>query len=563
MLHIIFYEIVQISLASVFVAIVIIFVRCFLRKFPKIFSYVLWSVLLIRLLLPFSFEVSYRSIPKHIAHESVEEIITTQTTQVEYREFPIEEIQIKKPIYPYIWFAGMCILILYYLLAYISLRHRLSGAISYNQDEDIYLADYIKVPFVIGAMNPKIYLPSSLEETEYPYIIQHELCHIKRKDQIIKPLAVLALTIHWFNPFIWLAFFLSSKDMEMSCDEAVLRNLSEDEKKNYLASLVKIATGKKFFPALSIAFGEGDTKQRIKNAIKWKKSGIIKIVIALCITICVFTICLLIPKNKQEENPYNWIRKTDLGKLECEYVDEVTLRDVIYVIKELNISDFKKYTNYTAEIELEIRTKEHGDTLHLIYGDGVTVFIFNNNLSTGEIWGVENKNLALCMKEVRINREENIAEANYVEPWRPSRDAIIQMHEKIFAGVSEEDLDYITDLVKSMNMYMEYKYLYHNHFEDSDLPETFETYKLYVEGINKRLKNAILKADIEELLAYMDDYAKTPNIETYRMIYYKIHDLDYFLFRCWKDHPDFIAILDKSTISKYYGTLYIYDEVEK
>ena len=131
--------------------------------------------------------------------------------------------------------------------------------------ENIYICDYISSPFVIGTVKPKIYLPSTLNENETEYVIAHEKHHIKRFDHIVKLLAFIALTLHWFNPFVWLAFELAMQDMEMSCDEAVIKKLGDDVRSSYSQSLLNFATGKHIFAGTPLAFGEGDTKIRIKN----------------------------------------------------------------------------------------------------------------------------------------------------------------------------------------------------------------------------------------------------------------------------------------------------------
>lgn len=120
----------------------------------------------------------------------------------------------------------------------------------------------------MGLVRPKIYLPSDMEEREQAYIIRHEQHHIRRGDHIIKALAFLALSIHWFNPLVWVAFIYSNKDMEMSCDEAVVKKMGDGILADYTASLLSLATGKHIIAGMPLAFGEGDTKGRIRNLAK-------------------------------------------------------------------------------------------------------------------------------------------------------------------------------------------------------------------------------------------------------------------------------------------------------
>lgn len=166
----------------------------------------------------------------------------------------------------YVWVAGMAVMTAYSAAAYRKLRKKLLIAVPLR--ENIYIADDIMSPFVVGLFRPKIYLPCNLGEREQEYIILHEQHHIRRLDHLAKALAFLALTVHWFNPLVWLAFVLAGRDMEMSCDEAVIRTLGSDVRADYSASLLTLATGRRIIAGTPLAFGEGDTKGRINNLSK-------------------------------------------------------------------------------------------------------------------------------------------------------------------------------------------------------------------------------------------------------------------------------------------------------
>lgn len=566
MLHTVFYEVLEMSIASCIIVAIILFIRIVLNHFPKIFSYFLWGVLLIRLLIPFSPEISYKAIADQVQEETKKPAMEeSYVTSVEYVEYELEEVQISEPVYPYIWITGMAVMIFYYIISYIRLRYRLIGATPYDQDEDIYFADGIRIPFVIGAMYPKIYLPSEFMEKEFGYIILHERYHVRRKDHILKPLALLALTIHWFNPLVWVSFFLAVKDMEMSCDEAVLQRLTEEEKCDYTKALLQLATGKKLFPGLSIAFGEGDTKSRITNAIKWKKPALLSIIIAVIIAAMVAMVCILIPKNKSEEHPYSWIEQTDFGRLECEHVDENRLRDLEYVLKELKKTDFQTYKSYIREIELVL--EEDGQEVRLIYGDGITVFLLPNVTDKGILWGVEDKDLASCMKAIRSSREENIAAENYVEPWKPSKEEVYAIREELLDGINEEDISYMTELVKVMNLELESAYLYEKQFEEYEDSNSenwgrldYDKYRLYVNGVGKRIQNDLLKRDIDEMLSCIDLMENQKDVEALRSFYYKLHDMDYYLFRFGANEIWFY-VHDMSFVTTFFDSLYVYKDL--
>ena len=159
----------------------------------------------------------------------------------------------------------------------------------------------------MGLIHPKIYLPSAMSEVEQSYIIQHERHHIRRGDHVIKLLAFAAVCIHWFNPLVWLAFALASKDMEMSCDEAVMRQTDRDIRADYSSSLLQFSTGKRVVIGTPLAFGEGETKERIENIMKYKKPTMI--IVVLAVIVCVgLTACL-------SSNPQSGTGKNNLSAM--------------------------------------------------------------------------------------------------------------------------------------------------------------------------------------------------------------------------------------------------------
>ena len=310
--------------ASVVIAIVCV-VRLFLKSVPKIYSYLLWALVLIRLLCPVSFVASYSMIPDTVSSGTIlsewEDDYIGQTNTIydnhsEYdaavdagREtFPAEEGHYYVvtgsdgisepntvgntiiPVLSKIWIIGILALILHSVLSIVRIRKQ--TRISVPLRKGVYLADDVASPFVMGLFRPTIYLPGSLDSSERKYIIAHERHHIRRGDHILKALGFLALMIHWFNPLVWLAFVLASRDMEMSCDEAVIRKFGEDVRADYSASLLNLATGHRLFAGTPLAFGEGDPTGRVRNLAKWKKPK--RWIILVCVILCVvLAVCLL------------------------------------------------------------------------------------------------------------------------------------------------------------------------------------------------------------------------------------------------------------------------------
>lgn len=287
-MQVIFSKILDMSLTSSIVIILICIIMLFLRKSPKIFSYVLWIIVLFRLLCPYSIESQVSVIPQSTYALSEQQdnqnidIVKDNNNLVYIEE---NKVHNSANILRILWIIGMLSIATYNLVIYFKLKKRLT--ISLRLKDNIFIADDINSPFVIGLIKPKIYLPCNLNEKEQQYIILHEKQHIKRFDHIVKAMAFLALCIHWFNPLVWVSFVLLGKDIEMSCDEAVIKNLSEDIRIDYCESLLALSTGKQIVSGTPLAFGEGSTKDRVKNIVNWKKPAFWVIVISVIICIIV------------------------------------------------------------------------------------------------------------------------------------------------------------------------------------------------------------------------------------------------------------------------------------
>lgn len=317
-----FSTILNMSMTGSVVILLVMSARLILKKTPKIFSYALWSVVLFRLLCPVAFTAPVSvlnalkpEVQKASDSTSVVYFIPAEVNQNAAFDFvPAENqsgtefVQTGKTehtgldfmtIASYVWIAGAAIMILRSMIQHIRLRGKLVGATLYRRD--VYLADYIDTPFVMGILQPKIYLPSNVPTKERKYIIAHERHHIRRLDHMIKLLAYLALCIHWFNPLAWAAFILAGKDMEMSCDEAVIRKMGSQIRADYCASLLRLATHKKIIASTPLAFGEGDTKGRIMNMAKWKKTKVWVGILCAAACIIITTACAVNP-----EGDFDW-----------------------------------------------------------------------------------------------------------------------------------------------------------------------------------------------------------------------------------------------------------------
>ncbi|MEN6312729.1 MAG: M56 family metallopeptidase [Clostridiaceae bacterium] len=327
-----FITILNMSITASFAAIAVIIARLPLKKAPKVFSYILWSVVLFRLIFPFSFSSPFsllsliqpgqtasihtQYIPRNIGmmdEPSVNTGIDSVNSAINAllpAAAPYASVNPMQIIIwsgTIIWLAGIAILLIYAAASCLRLKKRVSTAtlVSDNVSDfiapfrqagaekpyHIYETDLIRSPFVYGLVKPKIYLPLSLQGQEREYILCHELTHIRRLDYLVKPVAFLALVLHWFNPVIWLCSSLMTKDLEMSCDESVMKQYINAHfpcnkdidgptsvfrndscaKTNYSSSLLVLAANRKFPSPSPLAFGESNVKARIKNILNYKK----------------------------------------------------------------------------------------------------------------------------------------------------------------------------------------------------------------------------------------------------------------------------------------------------
>ena len=322
----IFPEILNMSLTASVVILFVLIARFFMKNMPKIYSYVLWAVVLFRLLCPVSLSSDFsllgmleapsvsngsmtssvKYVPSDIMYvenskenftiSEVDEHVNYSLPQAQ-EQFSEEPSDTPISFFTCIWMIGGVIMLGYGVVSYFKLRNKLVGAIHIR--DNIYMADHISSPFVMGIFCPRIYLLSSLDEREQDYIILHEKQHIRRLDHIVKVVAYMALCIHWFNPLVWIAFVLFTKDMEMSCDEAVIKMMGEEIRADYSASLLSFSIGQRMRVSTSITFGECDTKGRIKNLARQKRPAIGVTIVAVIVCVLIIWLSALNPDEEE------------------------------------------------------------------------------------------------------------------------------------------------------------------------------------------------------------------------------------------------------------------------
>ena len=313
----IFERVLNMSLTGSIVIAVVLLARLLLRRAPKIYSYMLWAVVLFRLLCPISLSAGL-SVLKPLPVTTTQGLSTVTYRPVEpvtpasgelgqenARQEPAETVKAETgdqamTLAAAVWLTVGGALAACGLVQYTVLRRKLREAAPYRGE--VYLSDSIATPFVMGVIAPKIYLPSDTPKAERRFIIAHERHHLHRGDPLWKLLGYLALCVHWFNPLVWLAFFLGGKDMEMSCDEAVLNRLGEDIRADYSQALLRLATHKRLIAGMPLAFGEGETKGRVRNMARWRRPKVW--VSGICAVLClvVLAVCALNPQ-KSDSTP--------------------------------------------------------------------------------------------------------------------------------------------------------------------------------------------------------------------------------------------------------------------
>lgn len=305
MLHNMFLQILNMSFVAVPMIIGVMIFRLFANRIPRKFVCILWAVILFRLLCPVTIDSEWSGVmePYPIDAPVMNQSMTVTAASTEplptggvlpdNKQNPVQsgESISAEPIQhdwlqtlvfvagPYLWVTGLLVLAVYSVVSMILLKRRLTGAVKLR--DNIYLADHLASSFVTGVLSPKIYISSQLSIEERRYVILHEQMHIRRGDHLIKLLAWLALCIHWFNPLVWGMFQFFGDDIEMACDEAVLRNAAADIRADYAGLLLRITAGRSLPVGTPLAFGEGDIKARISNIMRYEKPTKIVLLLAM------------------------------------------------------------------------------------------------------------------------------------------------------------------------------------------------------------------------------------------------------------------------------------------
>ena len=375
-----FLQILSMSISASWLIVTVIAIRFLLKKAPKGFRYVLWALVAVRLFCPTFIESDFSMIPNQDMISDVGEAVkpvvpgvsdeeqvvpgddghngNVQDDEVENQEpqenqGPINNIEsiilpdnetqdntsqntvtVEKmnssTFVTWVWMGGILALFGYAVVSYGLLRNTIKASI--HKEDNLWVCDGIQSPFILGLIHPQIYLPSYIEKNHIPYIVAHEKEHIRCRDNWWKVLGFTLLSIHWFNPFVWLAYILMCKDIEMACDERVIRSMGAEDKKNYSKSLLLCSSPKHFISACPVAFGEVGVKERIKKIVDYRKPSVW--IIGIGIVLCLFMVIGFMTNPKAGSKEIAKIRIAS-GPEDAVITDAETMKKIVDGVNDL------------------------------------------------------------------------------------------------------------------------------------------------------------------------------------------------------------------------------------
>ncbi len=411
----VFLELLNRSISASYLVLAVLLVRPLLKKAPKWMMVLLWGIVAVRLLCPVSLESALSLIP---SAQTIPPTITVDATPQIQSGIPAlnaavnpmlsgsnppmptasaTPLQITFGLLSDLWAIGAGLMLLYSLGSYWNLRWKLSTAVRLR--DNIFQSEQVESPFVLGLLNPRIYLPFDMAEENRDFVIAHERSHIRRKDHWWKPLGFFLLSLHWFNPVMWLAYWLLSRDIELACDEAVIDQLDQDQKADYSQALLWCSLGRRQRLLCPLAFGEVSVAQRVKSILHYKKPGLWVCLtsVALCVAVAVcfltnpsrdnFEISFTVPAGSQAQYVYATEEISPTGNTITLSGGE-TLPDTEFILESLD-SGIRYGPNYltpgmpvTVTVEpgwyrvgVNVQNSETEEDSFTVYVEGVQVRI--------------------------------------------------------------------------------------------------------------------------------------------------------------------------------------------
>ena len=391
----VFLKLLNLSISASWLVLAVLALRLVSKRSPKWMNVLLWGIVALRLMLPFSIESALSLIPsaETVSPAVVQfdpaptitsgvNIIDNAVNPALSEHFAAAPTMSVNPLYVWtylagwVWLIGLGAMLLYALVSYLRLRRRVSVSLCVR--ENIYLCDAISSPFILGVVKPHIYLPSGLDEVQRQNVLAHEQAHLARRDHWWKPLGFALLAVYWFNPVLWLAYTLLCRDIELACDERVIRTMDESAVKAYSTVLLACSMPRKAVITCPLAFGEVGVKERVKNALRYKKPAfwVVAASVAVCVVVAV---CFL---TNPEHETMKWaknLRVDDVVRVELTIMPQAT--DKQY--KDFNADEIaeavalinKSSGRYVRSAEL---LDGGSTTLYVTTTDGVRHTVVNN-----------------------------------------------------------------------------------------------------------------------------------------------------------------------------------------
>ena len=302
----VFLKLLNLSISASWLVLAVLVLRLISKRSPKWMNVLLWGIVALRLVLPFSIESALSLIPsaETVSPAAVQfapaPTITSGVSVIDNAVNPslsehfaavptasVNPLYVWTEIAGWVWLIGLGAMLLYALVSYLRLRRRVS--VSLPIQDHIYLCDAISSPFILGVVKPRIYLPSGLDEVQRQNVLAHERAHLARRDHWWKPLGFALLAVYWFNPVLWLAYTLLCRDIELACDERVIRTMDESAVKTYSTVLLACSMPRKAAITCPLAFGEVGVKERVRNALHYKKPAfwVVAASVAVCVVVAV------------------------------------------------------------------------------------------------------------------------------------------------------------------------------------------------------------------------------------------------------------------------------------
>ena len=328
----VFLKLLNLSISASWLVLAVLALRLVSKRSPKWMNVLLWGIVALRLMLPFSIESALSLIPsaETVSPAAVQfdpaptitsgvSVIDNAVNSALSEHFAAVPTASVNPLYVWteiagwVWLIGLGAMLLYALVSYLRLRRRVSVSLCVR--ENIYLCDAISSPFILGVVKPRIYLPSGLDEVQRQNVLAHEQAHLARRDHWWKPLGFALLAVYWFNPVLWLAYTLLCRDIELACDERVIRTMDESAVKTYSTVLLACSMPRKAVITCPLAFGEVGVKERVRNALHYKKPAfwVVAASVAVCVVVAV---CFLTNPERATMKWAKSLRVEDVARIE-------------------------------------------------------------------------------------------------------------------------------------------------------------------------------------------------------------------------------------------------------